>query len=212
MFEREQDSNAGNVTLWAAFGDLMACLFGVFVLFFVWLVAVQVSLAEDLRAEKSRSEQAMNRLATLERALAGPIQSGLITLTDGRIGIRASVLFALNSADLTGEGQALLRQITAPLATYLEQQNQSAMISGFTDDIPIHGHHRTYSDNWELSAQRALTVVRALVAAGIPRHRVFAASFGENHPAVPNTSEENRAQNRRVEIAPVPQPELARWQ
>jgi flagellar motor protein MotB len=61
-----------------------------------------------------------------------------------------------------------------------------------------------FKDNWELSAARALTVVRALVAAGVPVDRVFAAGFGETHPVAENTNDDGRAKNRRVEIAPVP--------
>jgi flagellar motor protein MotB len=80
------------------------------------------------------------------------------------------------------------------------------MVSGFTDDLQMRGALRTYRDNWELSAQRALTVVRALGEAGLPMDTLFAAGFGENHPVVPNDNPENRAKNRRVEMAPVPRP------
>jgi flagellar motor protein MotB len=49
-----------------------------------------------------------------------------------------------------------------------------------------------------------LVVTRALVGAGVPPREVFAAAFGEHQPLAPNTTEDNRARNRRVEIAPVP--------
>jgi flagellar motor protein MotB len=78
------------------------------------------------------------------------------------------------------------------------------MISGFTDDLPIHADNHRFDDNWDLSAQRALTVVRALIDAGMPDNLVFAAAFGENHPVSPNRNEFSRSRNRRVEIAPVP--------
>lgn len=193
--------------VWAAFGDLMACLLGVFVLFFVWVVSFEVSMAHDLAAERAQRELATSRLESLQSALAGPLRAGLITLVDGRIGIRGSVLFDLNSAELRGGGRALLTEMAAPLKSYLDSRDESLMVSGFTDDLPMRGALRTYRDNWELSAQRALTVVRALGDAGLPMERLFAAGFGENHPVAPNDNSENRAKNRRVEMAPVPRPQ-----
>ncbi|HJK93334.1 MAG TPA: OmpA family protein [Polyangiaceae bacterium LLY-WYZ-15_(1-7)] len=207
MFGRE-DSEAPPV--WPAFGDLMACLFGIFVLYFCWMVLMEVALTEDLRAERAERLATEERLESLERALAGPLASGLITLTDGRIGIRGAVLFDLSSAELRGEGRRLLRELAPPLRAYLAQREDAIMVSGFTDDLPLRTNG-TYVDNWELSAQRSLTVVRELVDAGIPAEWVFAASFGENHPVAPNDTEERRALNRRVEIAPVPRPMLERW-
>jgi flagellar motor protein MotB len=93
-----------------------------------------------------------------------------------------------------------------PLSAYLSSREESLMVSGFTDDLPMRGFQRTFRDNWELSAQRALTVVRALVEAGVPEDALFAAGFAHNHPVATNDSEENRAKNRRVEMAPVTRP------
>ena len=78
------------------------------------------------------------------------------------------------------------------------------MVSGFTDDLTIHADNDQFDDNWDLSAQRALTVTRVLIEEGMPADLVFAAAFGENHPVVPNQDESSRSKNRRVEIAPVP--------
>ncbi|MBK8593286.1 MAG: OmpA family protein [Sandaracinaceae bacterium] len=189
--------------IWAAFGDLMACLFGLFVLFFVWLVTVQVALSEDLEAERATREAATARLEALESVLAGPLSSGLITLVDGRIGIRGNLLFALGSVELRPEGRDLLRSLVPPLQHYLGQNELSLMVSGFTDDTVLRANG-SFVDNWEVSAQRSLTVTRELVAAGMPAEWIFAAGFGANHPVAPNDTEENRAMNRRVEISPVP--------
>ena len=76
------------------------------------------------------------------------------------------------------------------------------MISGFTDDRSIRGGR--FADNWELSAQRALTVTRSLIDEGMPSSLVFAAAFGSEQPVMPNIDDAARAQNRRVEMAPVP--------
>jgi outer membrane protein OmpA-like peptidoglycan-associated protein len=205
MYPLEEDDGA-SVPVWAAFGDLMACMLGVFVLFFVWIVSFEVSMADDLAEERAQRVAATDRLSTLENALSGPLRAGLITFVDGRIGIRGSVLFDLNSAELRGPGRALLREMAAPLTAYLASREESLMVSGFTDDLPMRGALRTYKDNWELSVQRALTVVRVLGEEGVPRDALFAAGFGENHPVVPNDNAENRAKNRRVEMAPVARP------
>jgi flagellar motor protein MotB len=201
------EEEAPEAPIWPAFGDLMACLFGLFVLFFVWTVSIDTALTRDLANERTTRVAEEARRKALERALAGPLAAGRITLVDGRIGIRGSVLFDLNSAELRDEGAQVLRDIAGPLQAYLAEHGElgeAIMVSGFTDDLTIHGGANGFRDNWELSAQRALTVTRALEADGMPRALLFAAGFGDNHPIAPNNSGENRAKNRRVEIAPVP--------
>jgi len=204
MFDATEDEAPEQAAHWPVFGDLMASLFGLFVLFFVWAIAFQVDLTRDLEAEKKSRAAESARLEALEKALAGPLAEGRITLVDGRIGIRGSVLFGLNSAELAPEGAALLAGLAAPLKAYLEHHDELIMVSGFTDDQPIVPSARGYKDNWELSTQRALTVTRALIADGIPEEAIFAAGFGATHPASPNDTAENRAKNRRVEISPTP--------
>jgi flagellar motor protein MotB len=197
-------SNAGASPVWTVFGDLMAGLLGMVVLLLVWAVAWQVDLATDLAKEKAAHSQETDRRARLEKALAGPLAAGRIQFVDGRIGISGRVLFDLYSADLKPDGAALLKELAGPLAGYLDGSEELVMVSGFTDDLPIHGHNPRFADNWELSAQRALTVTRALVAAGIPPDRLFSAGFGEQQPVTANVDEASRSQNRRVEIVPVP--------
>ena len=189
---------------WPVFGDLMACVFGLFVLFFVWAITLQVDLAHDLEVEKKTRAAEAQRLEALEKALAGPLAEGRITLVDGRIGIRGSVLFALSSADVSPEGVALLAALAAPLTAYLEHHDELIMVSGFTDDQPIASSERGYKDNWELSTERALTVTRALIAEGVPQEAIFSAGFGAMNPVAPNDTPESRAKNRRVEISPIP--------
>lgn len=190
--------------IWAIFGDLMTGLVGVFVLILIWTLGFQLELAKDLEQAEAARERELARRQVLEQALAGPLSSGRITLRDGRIGISGSVLFALNSDRLQDEGRALLVTLAEPLDVFLEENDQLLMISGFTDDLPIQSGNLNFADNWELSAQRALTVTRELVAAGLPADRVFAAAFGDQQPVAPNRDESGRALNRRVEMAPVP--------
>jgi hypothetical protein len=100
-----------------------------------------------------------------------------------------------------------MTQLAEPLGTYLGSRDEVLMVSGFTDDLPVRvGPQSPFHDNWDLSVARSLNVVRALIAAGVPPQALFAAGFGENHPVAPNDSSENRAKNRRVELAPVPRP------
>ncbi len=193
-----------NPPIWAIFGDLMSGLVGVFVLLLVWTMGFQVELSQSLKSEVQRRKVEQERRMLLENALADPLATGRITLEDGRIGISGSVLFALNSDRLQAEGRELLQTLVRPLCAYLGDRDELLMVSGFTDDLPIHGDNPLFHDNWELSAQRALTVTRALIEEGMPGELVFAAAFGENHPVADNLDEPGRSKNRRVEIAPVP--------
>lgn len=202
--EELQQELADNTPVWAVFGDLMSGLVGVFVLILVWVVGYQIELSQSLEQEVTRREAEQQRRMVLEEALAAPLASGRITLRDGRIGISGSVLFSINSAELQQEGRELLSQLVQPLQLYLGENDELLMVSGFTDDLPIQQGNLHFSDNWELSAQRALTVTRALIEEGMPPALVFAAAFGSEQPVVPNTDNSNRSQNRRVEMAPVP--------
>ena len=89
-------------------------------------------------------------------------------------------------------------------AVYLGERDEMLMVSGFTDDRPVQANNQRYADNLELSAQRTLTVTRALIQEGMPPQRVFSAAFGAEQPVASNTDEQGRALNRRVEMAPVP--------
>jgi flagellar motor protein MotB len=158
----------------------------------------------SLEAEVAKRREEEHRRMALEKALAVPLQSGRVTLRDGRIGISGSVLFPLNSDQLHPEGLQLLRSLVPPLKVYLSERQEMLMVSGFTDDRPVHEGNRRFADNLELSAQRALTVTRALIGEGMPSSQVFAAAFGPQQPVASNENEQGRALNRRVEMAPVP--------
>lgn len=200
-----EDSEASveqSAPVWPVFGDLMSSLLGAFVLILVTVVAVQMELTSHLQDEVKKRQIEEQRRMSLEKALAVPLATGRITLNDGRIGISGQVLFALNSDQLQPEGQQLLKSLVTPLRAYLGARNELLMVSGFTDDRSIRGG--PFQDNWELSAQRALTVTRTLINEGMPSSMVFAAAFGSEQPVKPNTDDDARAQNRRVEMAPVP--------
>lgn len=188
--------------VWPVFGDLMSSLLGAFVLILVAVTAVQMELTSHLQDEVRKRQLEEQRRMSLEKALAVPLAAGRITLDNGRIGISGQVLFALNSDQLQPDGRQLLKSLVTPLRAYLSTRDEMLMVSGFTDDKPIRGG--PFSDNWELSAQRALTVTRTLIEEGMPSSLVFAAAFGSEQPVKPNTDDASRALNRRVEMAPVP--------
>lgn len=193
-----------SATTWAAFGDLMSVLLGAFVLILASVIGIQLLLHNRLDEEVKQRQAEAARLKTLEQALAAPLAAGRVTVIDGRIGISGSVLFALNSDQLQPEGRELLQSIAGPLRDYLSARDEILMVSGFTDNQPVRVANARFADNLELSAARALTVTRTLIADGVPSSSVFAAAFGAEQPVGSNDDEAGRAKNRRVEIAPIP--------
>lgn len=193
-------------TTWAAFGDLMSVLLGAFVLILASVIGIQLLLHNRLDEEVKQRQEQTAKLKTLEQALAAPLAAGRVTVINGRIGISGSVLFALNSDQLQPEGRELLQSIAGPLREYLHAREEILMVSGFTDNQPVRVANARFADNLELSAARALTVTRTLIAVGVPASSVFAAAFGAEQPVSSNDDEAGRAKNRRVEIAPIPRP------
>ena len=204
MSDEVEGVEESTAPIWAAFGDLMSVLLGVFVLILVGVIGVQLQLSNKLDEAVKQQQAEAKRRMPLEQALAVPLAAGRVTLVNGRIGIRGSVLFALNSDQLQPEGHEVLRSLAAPLADYLKSRDEILMVSGFTDDRQVRDGNRQFADNWELSAERALTVTRALIADGLPASSVFAAAFGSEQPVSSNADDEGRARNRRVEISPIP--------
>lgn len=209
MTELDEAGASDAAPVWTVFGDLMSGLLGAFVLILIGVLVTQMDLVASLKSEVEKRRIEEQRRMALEHALAVPLAAGRITLNDGRIGISGSVLFATNSDQLRAEGRQLLKTLVQPLRVYLGERHEMLMVSGFTDDRPVHEGNRRFADNLELSAQRALTVTRALVEESMPRAQVFAAAFGPEQPVASNASEAGRARNRRVEMAPVPRAQSA---
>ncbi|TXI62077.1 MAG: hypothetical protein E6Q48_06000 [Limnohabitans sp.] len=203
MLDMEAE-NESSAPTWISFADLMTGLLGAFVLLLVGGMASQLEMASTLEAEVQKRQVEEQKRLSLEQALAIPLASGRITLNNGRIGISGKLLFELNSDQLQPEGRKLLNSLVGPLRSYLASRDEILMVSGFTDDQSIKSRNKKFEDNWELSAQRALKVTRTLIEEGMPSSMLFAAAFGQEQPLVPNSNDKARAQNRRVEIAPVP--------
>jgi flagellar motor protein MotB len=221
--QRESDGNDRlmDAAFWPAVADLMACLFGLFVLFFVWAIAFQVDLTHSLVREHEDKVVATQRADVLEKQLAQTLDqtvearlasdlktlAGRVTIEGGKLGIGGAVLFETSSSELQAQGAQLLGALAPALADYLRgkgHEKELIMVSGFTDDTPMKEPSPSMRDNWDLSSMRANRVVRMLVASGVPRDRIFAAGFGDTHPVASNADEVGRARNRRVEIASVP--------
>ncbi len=113
------------------------------------------------------------------------------------IDINARLLFSSGSAALTPQALTILDQVGKALADV----PYTVQVNGFTDDAPI--HNGQFDSNWDLSATRAVAVVKRFVADGIAPERLVGAGYGEYHPVAPNDSPENMARNRRVSIVVV---------
>ena len=112
------------------------------------------------------------------------------------IAIEGSVLFAPGRAVLRSESRRILEAIVSTVSG--EYADKDILVFGHTDDRPI--SKSGWADNWQLSPERALSVVRYLKEQGVVASRLVACGCGEHRPSVPNASEANRAKNRRVEI------------
>ncbi len=195
MAKRREESH------WLVFTDLTAGLLSLFILAFVAMTTMKEKKAEALtRTEEEMRRVAKERNALLSQSLKSSLEKGIIALENGNILIQASLLFPRNGADLTAEGISYIKSIGKGLQDVLDT-GDAIMVSGFTDDTPTNSP--TYT-NWNLSTERAVNVVKTLIDQGFSPERLFAAGFGEFHPRVPNTSEENRQRNRRVEIGITP--------
>jgi len=117
---------------------------------------------------------------------------------DGVITIRApgDVLFARGEVALTDKGRAVITELKDFFA---QHPDQTINIRGFTDDQPPPAGSR-FRDNWEVSSMRAVNVLRLLMQMGIESKRLTATGLADLNPLFPNTSEEYRSQNRRVEF------------
>lgn len=130
-----------------------------------------------------------------DRQLSGDLET---TITDQglMVRIRERALFASGSADLYPEAQ----EITRKMAELLSQIPQQVLISGHTDNMPI--NTMEFPSNWDLSSKRALNVMKYMLynTPELKPERFSAIGYGEYRPLAPNTTEEERGKNRRVEV------------
>jgi len=153
----------------------------------------------DIAVESAIQEQMQENVDEILQVLEPAIADGRINVSQDqrRIIIRVEERgsFPSGSAELTWEFEGLLLEMAEVLADI----PGDLTIEGHTDDVPIRTE-RFYS-NWDLSAARAAAVANVLLARDeLQPNRLAVTGLADTEPRVPNTSPENRAKNRRVEI------------
>ena len=125
-----------------------------------------------------------------------------VRIVGDRFVFQSEVLFAQGAASLGPEGQEKLGQLAVALnqiaAEIPEDIDWILQVEGHTDDIPVRAGR--FADNWDLSTERALSVVRFLAESGLPANRLAAAGYGEFQPLDDAGSDEARRRNRRIEM------------
>ncbi|NQU59198.1 MAG: peptidoglycan -binding protein [Rhodospirillales bacterium] len=128
-------------------------------------------------------------------------QPGIRVVGD-RFVFQSEVLFSSASAELGEEGQIQLHQLATTLREIMPRIpgdiDWILRVDGHTDQVPI--SNWKFPSNWELSAARAISVVKFLIAEGISADRLAAAGFGEFRPLDLATDEVANRRNRRIEM------------
>ena len=160
----------------------------------------QRKLAEQLAEEKSALQAKSKEYESLAASLDSEIKAGRIKLSElqGKLTVRMGerVLFPSGSATISADGKATLRKIADAFASV---HDRVIRVEGHTDNVPIHTER--FPSNWELSAARAIAVVRYLQERGIDPALLGAAGYGEYQPVASNDTADGRAENRRIEIS-----------
>ncbi|WP_300462791.1 OmpA family protein [Desulfobacula sp.] len=151
---------------------------------------------EEITGLRSREKSLVENINQFVRS-SRQRQNISTQILDGKIivTIKGKALFNSGSAALNTTAISIFDEIIHILYDYPEY---NINIKGHTDNIPI--STPIFPSNWELSAVRATTVLQYLVSKGIRPQRLTATGYGDVMPLIPNTSEANRAQNRRVEF------------
>jgi chemotaxis protein MotB len=168
-------------------------------------------LLERERAEKRQlTDQSQQTIDELQRQIAERnLSAGEVTgFGEGYdVSVDASagtITVTLPNAILFNPGKATLKKARSVELNHIEsvlEQNYGGRlvdVVGHTDSDPI--KKSKWKDNWELSAQRALSVVRYLIGRGFPKDRIRAVGRGETQPIASNATASGKTRNRRVEI------------
>ncbi|MGH7753303.1 MAG: OmpA/MotB family protein [Gemmatimonadales bacterium] len=173
--------------------------------------ALAAALDTQMTAASRQKEAEISRLRDtydqLVRDMQSEIAQGQIQIT--RLADRLSVslvdriLFPSGEADITPAGIRILQRVGNVLKT---TQGKTIRVEGHTDNVVISERlQSTFPTNWELSTTRASNVVRFLQdTVGIDPARLQAVGLSEYHPIATNATVQGRSQNRRIEIALLP--------
>ncbi|EGB13349.1 OmpA/MotB domain protein [Pseudodesulfovibrio mercurii] len=127
----------------------------------------------------------------VEGLVSANFEDGVITLR-----VPGDVMFQSGQVELTPKGAQLVADLKD---FFIKHKDQNIKIVGYTDNVRPGGNSR-FKDNWEISAMRAVNVLRELLKLGLESTRLTATGLAYLNPLYPNTSEEYRAKNRRVEF------------
>lgn len=126
---------------------------------------------------------------------------GDVRIVGDRFIFETEVLFESGSASLQPEGRSQIDRVGAALREIASRippdVNWILQVDGHTDKRPV---VRSFASNWELSQARAMSVVRALMASGIPSERLAAAGYAEFQPIDPRDDDAAFRRNRRIEL------------
>ncbi|GAB6040243.1 hypothetical protein JCM17961_09170 [Endothiovibrio diazotrophicus] len=155
------------------------------------------STDESYRSMREARAQALKKISEeIERAVSPLIRAGVIDVRRSEswieVEIKAKVLFASASADLTDEAVPIL----SSLAEIVKGTPYRVNVEGFTDNEPI--YTARFPSNWELSAQRAGAVVRLFEERQVDPAKMAVIGHGAQRPKVSNDTPEGREKNRRV--------------
>ncbi|HXT82298.1 MAG TPA: peptidoglycan -binding protein [Acetobacteraceae bacterium] len=128
-------------------------------------------------------------------------RSGIQVVGD-RFVFQSEVLFPVGSADLTPAGVAQMTTLAVTIKDIASEippdLHWILRVDGHTDPQPVKGGQ--FASNWELSAARAITVVKLLIADGVPADHLAATGFGEYQPFGPGDTPDDYAKDRRIEL------------
>jgi chemotaxis protein MotB len=158
---------------------------------------------DEMKARQAEERKRLQEFADLTRRFKKLTDSGALSvkIIDGKmvVSLGSDVLFGAGSSRLSKDGVKAIKEVAAQLAAIADKRYQ---VEGHTDNQPISTN--VFPSNWELASARAVTVVKAMIDAGMAPERVSAASYADTKPVQPNDTVEGRAANRRVAIVVVP--------
>ena len=159
---------------------------------------------EKIKLLEDELEELRGTKKILEERLAQEIDDKQVKLEMAEKGLVitfvAEVLFDSGKEKLRKESFPVLDKVVRILKEEVPENNIG--VEGHTDNVPI--KYSRWKSNWELSAQRALSVVYYLESKGIGPERLSAIGYGEYQPIASNDTAEGRQTNRRVEIVILP--------
>jgi len=171
------------------------------------LQAQNDALAADLDKARAAAAAKAGQPASARAAKAKPeFGGGVETAMVGEslyVTLPDTILFAPGKADLTPAAKKVLDQVAAVLNK--DYAGDKIRVEGHTDNQPISKTKNLWQDNWDLSCNRSMTVLRHLVSNGVDPKRVYAAGFGFYKPVASNDTVAGRTKNRRVVIVVSPQ-------